>query len=454
MTFRRRSLVLLAPLLLGGALGCAQLESDNSQRAGPRHHDWWPERGRRRPDDHADRHDQPRHRHQLHLHQRQPIHRHRRRRRRRHRRRARPDQRDGDGRPDEGDRQHADRGGDRSLAGPVLSGLDDVPALGQHRAGVQPLEHAGEHPGRVRPLPQPPGVHRLSRRRRQRAVRGRPAGADRLGGRLPDLPQLGREHPDPGDVSVRRDRQRARRRGALHDLPSGTLLGADGRRCDQPRRRRPTTTRSARRSASRTSTTRRPPPRSTAGGRRAATSTPVRATTSASATSTARTPASPATTPTRPRSISPPAPPATRASTDLAGAQQIRMESSIGIDYDGDGNVSGGISDEVSGLFKKLGSGHRHLRCRAPDAHLLRRRQLSLLVRRHRRRRRRRLLGGRGDGQQRLHRLDRAPACAPPTTTRWSTTTPAPSPTTPSTSSSCSTTRSPTSTPRSPPRST
>ena len=42
--------------------------------------------------------------------------------------------------------------------------------------------------------------------------------------------------------------------------------------------------------------------------------------------------------------------------TDLAGAQQIRMESSIGIDYDGDGNVSGGISDEVNGLFKKLGT--------------------------------------------------------------------------------------------------
>ena len=42
--------------------------------------------------------------------------------------------------------------------------------------------------------------------------------------------------------------------------------------------------------------------------------------------------------------------------TDLAGAQQIRMESSIAIDYDGDGNVSGGISDEVTGLFKKLGT--------------------------------------------------------------------------------------------------
>ncbi|HTB60664.1 MAG TPA: cytochrome c3 family protein [Polyangia bacterium] len=42
--------------------------------------------------------------------------------------------------------------------------------------------------------------------------------------------------------------------------------------------------------------------------------------------------------------------------TDLAGAQQIRMESSIDIDYDGDGNVSDGISGEVNGLFKKLGT--------------------------------------------------------------------------------------------------
>jgi predicted CXXCH cytochrome family protein len=42
--------------------------------------------------------------------------------------------------------------------------------------------------------------------------------------------------------------------------------------------------------------------------------------------------------------------------TDLASAQQIRMESSIDIDYDGDGNVSDGISGEVDGLFKKLGT--------------------------------------------------------------------------------------------------
>ena len=41
--------------------------------------------------------------------------------------------------------------------------------------------------------------------------------------------------------------------------------------------------------------------------------------------------------------------------TDVNSAHQIRMISSVGIDYDGDGNVSGGISDEVNGLAKKLG---------------------------------------------------------------------------------------------------
>jgi predicted CXXCH cytochrome family protein len=40
--------------------------------------------------------------------------------------------------------------------------------------------------------------------------------------------------------------------------------------------------------------------------------------------------------------------------TDINSAHQIRMMSSVGIDYDGDGNVSGGIYDEVSGLTKKL----------------------------------------------------------------------------------------------------
>jgi predicted CXXCH cytochrome family protein len=41
---------------------------------------------------------------------------------------------------------------------------------------------------------------------------------------------------------------------------------------------------------------------------------------------------------------------------DVSGAHQIRMESSIGIDYDGDGSTAGGIYAEVSGLFAKLGT--------------------------------------------------------------------------------------------------
>jgi hypothetical protein len=42
--------------------------------------------------------------------------------------------------------------------------------------------------------------------------------------------------------------------------------------------------------------------------------------------------------------------------TDLASAEQIRMMSSVGIDYDGDGDTSGGIAAEVAGLYKKLGA--------------------------------------------------------------------------------------------------
>ena len=42
--------------------------------------------------------------------------------------------------------------------------------------------------------------------------------------------------------------------------------------------------------------------------------------------------------------------------TDLKGAQAIRMESSIGIDYDGDGNTTEGIYDELVGLRDKLGT--------------------------------------------------------------------------------------------------
>jgi predicted CXXCH cytochrome family protein len=41
---------------------------------------------------------------------------------------------------------------------------------------------------------------------------------------------------------------------------------------------------------------------------------------------------------------------------DVASAHQIRMMSSVGIDYDGDGDVSGGIYAEVAGLTAKLGA--------------------------------------------------------------------------------------------------
>jgi predicted CXXCH cytochrome family protein len=41
---------------------------------------------------------------------------------------------------------------------------------------------------------------------------------------------------------------------------------------------------------------------------------------------------------------------------DITSAHQIRMMSSVDIDYDGDGDVSGGIYDEVAGLVAKLGT--------------------------------------------------------------------------------------------------
>jgi hypothetical protein len=44
---------------------------------------------------------------------------------------------------------------------------------------------------------------------------------------------------------------------------------------------------------------------------------------------------------------------------DLAGAQAIRMESSVGIDYDGDGNTTEGIYGELTGLRDKLGAAIR-----------------------------------------------------------------------------------------------
>ena len=119
-------------------------------------------------------------------------------------------------------------------------------------------------------------------------------------------------------------------------FPSGVTvdgLGGEARcmTCHQGRSRaRPSTPRSPRpppatrrhrqrrRSTSRTSTTSRPPPRCSRGAPRAATSTPVRSTTSASATSTATTPASAATTRTRRGSSSTPAPAATPGSRTSA----------------------------------------------------------------------------------------------------------------------------------------
>jgi predicted CXXCH cytochrome family protein len=45
--------------------------------------------------------------------------------------------------------------------------------------------------------------------------------------------------------------------------------------------------------------------------------------------------------------------------TDVGGAHQIRMMSSVGIDYDGDGNTTEGIYDELVGLRDKLGAAIR-----------------------------------------------------------------------------------------------
>jgi predicted CXXCH cytochrome family protein len=42
--------------------------------------------------------------------------------------------------------------------------------------------------------------------------------------------------------------------------------------------------------------------------------------------------------------------------TDIGGAHEIRMMSSVGIDYDGDGNTTEGIYDELVGLRDKLGA--------------------------------------------------------------------------------------------------
>ena len=94
--------------------------------------------------------------------------------------------------------------------------------------------------------------------------------------------------------------------------------------------------------------------------------------------------------------------------SDVAGAHQIRMISSAGIDYDGDGNTTEGIYDELVGLRDKLAAAIQKLRLGARLARLLLGRRLPLLVRR--RRRRRHLLGGGGGRRQRVQELDRAPA--------------------------------------------
>ena len=59
------------------------------------------------------------------------------------------------------------------------------------------------------------------------------AGADEVGDPLRHLPQPRGRRADVGDVPFRRDGRRAGRRGALHDLPPGALVGAAGRRRDR-----------------------------------------------------------------------------------------------------------------------------------------------------------------------------------------------------------------------------
>jgi predicted CXXCH cytochrome family protein len=62
--------------------------------------------------------------------------------------------------------------------------------------------------------------------------------------------------------------------------------------------------------------------------------------------------------------------------TDVNGAHEIRMMSSVGRDYDGDGNVTEGVYDELIGLRDKLllavrtyGSEHNTPLCYAPDSY-------------------------------------------------------------------------------------
>ena len=91
----------------------------------------------------------------------------------------------------------------------------------------------GAGPDQLRALPQLGGIRRLHRRRRDRGGRGRSRGADQVGDPLRHLPQPRRRRAQLRDVPVGRDRRRAGRRGALHDLPPGPLVGAGGRRRDR-----------------------------------------------------------------------------------------------------------------------------------------------------------------------------------------------------------------------------
>ncbi len=198
-----------------------------SQRAGARHHHRRTQRRRRRPDHHPDRHHQPRDRHQLHLRQRQPGRRHRRRHRPRHRRRARPDQRDGDRRRDQGHRQHADRrrGRQRRRSRSTTPGrcpptrtARPRPSTTGTRRGASPSNAPAATAARGSSTISGATAARrwwsTSRRRPARSSIARPATA-RPPTRLAQV-------TFPSGVHG----HRPRRRGALHDLPSGTIVGA------------------------------------------------------------------------------------------------------------------------------------------------------------------------------------------------------------------------------------
>ena len=437
------------------ALGCAQLEGDagptvvvpgpddRRDRIAPRH---------RRPDDRHHRHDQGRHGRELHLHQRRSHHRHRRRRGRRHRRRARRDL---------GDHHRRRLAGDRRL-----------PDLRRRRA---PTRSPTTTPGRCRRTPtrprspsttgtrtarsRPPAPAATARRGSSTTSGGdgsargrrRQARADEVGDPLRHLPQPGRRRAVVGDVSLGRHRRRAGRRGALHDLPPGAIVGPRRRRRD--RRRRARHRRHRQRGA-------QLPEHPLLPGRRHA----VRR-------------AREGRLPVRGPGLRRPLPPRRRLrhlhrlSRPAHDAGQVRRLRRLphrrhrrrrrAPDPD---DVVGrhrlrrrrqhqrGDLRRARRPARQAGRGDPDLRFGARRADLLRRQQLSVLVRR--RRPRRQLLDRRGGDLQRVRELDRRACCAPPTTTSWPARIRARSPTTRSTSSSCSTTRSPTSTARWSPRST